>query len=71
VVSAFRALTEMIQLRQGSGMVLDWKQSAGTLLVGGDSHVIKVWDAQTETQGMVCLIIIVIHSSKLLSFPGS
>ena len=71
MVSAFRALTEMIQLRQGSGMVLDWKQSAGTLLVGGDSHVIKVWDAQTETQGMVCLIIIVIHSSKLLSFPGS
>lgn len=71
MVSAFRALTEMIQLRQGSGMVLDWKQSAGTLLVGGDSHVIKVWDAQTETQGMVSLIIIVIHSSKLLLFLGS
>jgi len=32
--------------------VTDWKQSAGTLLVSGDSHVIKVWDAQTETQGL-------------------
>jgi len=31
-------------------MVMDWKQTAGVLLVGGDSKVIKVWDAQTETQ---------------------
>nr|BAC78394.1 hypothetical protein [Coprinopsis cinerea] len=52
MVSAFRGLNEMIQMRQGSGMVMDWRQSAGTLLVGGDSRVIKVWDAQTETQGM-------------------
>lgn len=55
MVSAFRALNEMVQLRQGSGLVMDWRQSAGTLLVGGDSNVIKVWDAQTETQGMVCV----------------
>jgi len=54
MVSAFRALNEMVHLRQGSGMVMDWKSSSGTLLVGGDSHVIKVWDAQTETQGLVC-----------------
>lgn len=53
MVSAFRGLNEVIQLRQGSGVVTDWKQSAGTLLVSGDSHVIKVWDAQTETQGLV------------------
>jgi regulator-associated protein of mTOR len=53
MVSAFRALNEVIQLRQGSGLVLDWKQSAGILLVGGDSRVIKAWDAQTETQGLV------------------
>jgi regulator-associated protein of mTOR len=55
MVSAFRGLNEVIQLRQGSGVVTDWKQSAGTLLVSGDSHVIKVWDAQTETQGLVRL----------------
>lgn len=53
MVSAFRGLNEVIQLRQGSGVVMDWKQTAGTLLVGGDSRVIKVWDAQTETQGLV------------------
>ncbi|TFK24262.1 hypothetical protein FA15DRAFT_619557 [Coprinopsis marcescibilis] len=52
MVSAFRALNEMIAVRQGSGVVMDWRQSAGTLLVGGDSRVIKTWDAQTETQGL-------------------
>jgi len=31
---------------------MDWKQSGGILLVGGDSRVIKVWDAGTETQGL-------------------
>ncbi|KAG1895083.1 WD40-repeat-containing domain protein, partial [Suillus fuscotomentosus] len=31
-------------------LVLDWKQSGGTLLVGGDSRIIRVWDAHTETQ---------------------
>ncbi|KAK7063677.1 target of rapamycin complex 1 subunit mip1 [Favolaschia claudopus] len=49
MVSAFRALTELVNVRQGAGVVLDWKQSDGILLVGGDSRVIKVWDAQTET----------------------
>lgn len=53
MVSAFRGLTEQVQSRQGTGVILDWKQSAGTLLVGGDSRVIKIWDAQTETQGLV------------------
>ncbi|TFK65446.1 hypothetical protein BDN72DRAFT_196251 [Pluteus cervinus] len=52
MVSAFRGLNEVIQVRQGSGVIMDWKQSAGTLLVGGDARVIKVWDAQTETQGL-------------------
>jgi len=65
MVSAFRGLNEMIQLRQGSGLVMDWKQSAGTLLVGGDSHVIKVWDAQTETQGLVCIPLFAILSKSL------
>ena len=53
MVSSFRALNEVIQLQKGSGLVLDWKQSTGSLLVGGDSRVIKVWDAQTETQSLV------------------
>ncbi|KAJ6604969.1 hypothetical protein B0H10DRAFT_2077476 [Mycena sp. CBHHK59/15] len=49
MVSAFRGLNELVQIRQGTGVVMDWKQAAGILLVGGDSRIIKVWDAQTET----------------------
>ncbi|OBZ68569.1 WD repeat-containing protein mip1 [Grifola frondosa] len=33
-------------------VVTDWKQSGGTLLVGGDSRIIRVWDAHTESQVM-------------------
>jgi len=57
MVSAFRALGETVQTRQGSGLIMDWKQSAGNLLVGGDSRVIKVWDAQTEVQGYVSTVL--------------
>ncbi|KDR78409.1 hypothetical protein GALMADRAFT_245577 [Galerina marginata CBS 339.88] len=52
MVSAFRGLNEIISSRQGTGLVMDWKQSGGILLIGGDSRVIKVWDAGTETQGL-------------------
>lgn len=53
MVSSFRALNEIVPTRHGSGIVMDWKQSVGILLVGGDSKVIKTWDAQTEIQGLV------------------
>ncbi|KAF4612399.1 hypothetical protein D9613_004298 [Agrocybe pediades] len=52
MVSAFRGLNEIVQTRHGSGVVMDWKQNSGALLIGGDSRVIKVWDALTETQGL-------------------
>ncbi|KAE9410212.1 hypothetical protein BT96DRAFT_952907 [Gymnopus androsaceus JB14] len=52
MVSSFRGLNEIVPLRHGSGVVMDWKQSSGILLVGGDSKVIKTWDAQTEIQGL-------------------
>lgn len=32
----------------GSGLVLDWQQSTGTLLASGDVRVIRVWDADKE-----------------------
>lgn len=53
MVSAFRGLNEVIQMKRGSGIIMDWKQSGGTLLVGGDSRMIRVWDGHTETQVMV------------------
>lgn len=53
MVSAFRGLNEVLQVKRGSGVVTDWKQSGGTLLVGGDSRIVRVWDAHTESQMMV------------------
>ncbi|KAL4070418.1 raptor N-terminal caspase like domain-containing protein [Scleroderma citrinum] len=48
MVSSFRALNEMVNVRRGSGIIMDWKQSGGSLVVGGDSRIIRVWDAHTE-----------------------
>jgi len=52
MVSSFRALNDVIAMKRGtgSGVVTDWKQQGGTLLVSGDSRVIRVWDAHTENQ---------------------
>ncbi|KAI0778960.1 raptor N-terminal caspase like domain-containing protein [Trametes elegans] len=52
MVSAFRGLNEVLQVKRGSGVVTDWKQAGGTLLVGGDSRIVRVWDAHTESQVM-------------------
>lgn len=57
MVSSFRGLNEIVPMRHGSGVVMDWKQSAGILLVGGDSKAIKTWDAQTEIQGLVDILL--------------
>ena len=55
MVSSFRALNDVIIMERGtgSGVVTDWKQQGGTLLVSGDSRVIRVWDAHTENQILV------------------
>ncbi|KAF8131557.1 hypothetical protein EV363DRAFT_1398647 [Boletus edulis] len=50
MVSSLRGLTELINVRRGSGLITDWKQCGGSLLVGGDSRIIRVWDAHTESQ---------------------
>ncbi|KAL0951936.1 hypothetical protein HGRIS_008588 [Hohenbuehelia grisea] len=64
MVSSFRGLNEVIPMRQGSGVVTDWTQSGGNLLVGGDSRIIRSWDAHNEAQAAVCRIIV--YLSKLI-----
>jgi len=48
--SLFNFSVEMVQLRQGSGLVMGWKQSSN-MVFGGDYRIIEMWDAQ----GLVCL----------------
>ncbi|KAL4247407.1 WD repeat RAPTOR family protein [Abortiporus biennis] len=52
MVSSFRGLNEVLRVKKGSGVVTSWKQSGGHLMVGGDSRIIRVWDAHTESQQM-------------------
>ncbi|KAI9819131.1 MAG: hypothetical protein M1827_007287 [Pycnora praestabilis] len=48
VVSAFRALTDLVPSNRNAGLVFDWQQGQGKVLVAGDVKVIRVWNAATE-----------------------
>jgi regulatory associated protein of mTOR len=48
VVTAFRALPELIPSNRNAGLVFDWQQGQGKALVAGDVKVIRVWDAAKE-----------------------
>ncbi|KAL8913559.1 MAG: hypothetical protein Q9171_001642 [Xanthocarpia ochracea] len=59
LVSAFRALTNLVPSNKSSGLVLDWQQGQGRLLVAGDVRYIRVWNAATE----ICINNITARSS--------
>ncbi|PGH13440.1 hypothetical protein AJ80_06309 [Polytolypa hystricis UAMH7299] len=48
IVTAFRALPDLIPSNKNAGLVLDWQQGQGKALVAGDVKVIRVWNAATE-----------------------
>ncbi|KAG8751202.1 hypothetical protein FRC11_009604, partial [Ceratobasidium sp. 423] len=48
MVTSFCVLNHTIPLQKGSGLVSDWQQESGLLLVGGDSRVVRVWDGFQE-----------------------
>ncbi|TVY91015.1 Target of rapamycin complex 1 subunit [Lachnellula willkommii] len=48
VASAWRALTHLVPSNVNPGMVFDWQQVSGKLLVAGDVKVIRVWAAAPE-----------------------
>ncbi|KAG0761248.1 hypothetical protein G6F32_001269 [Rhizopus arrhizus] len=53
LVSSWRALKDMEKSNsRQSGLVTNWHQTHGYLFTGGDSKVIKVWDAQQELSVM-------------------
>ncbi|KAI0192781.1 raptor N-terminal caspase like domain-containing protein [Astrocystis sublimbata] len=49
LAAAWRALTHMVPSNVNSGMVFDWQQVKGRVLVAGDVRVIRVWAAASET----------------------
>ena len=48
LVSAFRGLSDLVPSTKNAGLIFDWQQGQGKLLVAGDVKVIRVWNAATE-----------------------
>jgi hypothetical protein len=48
LATALVALPDIDLASRGSGTVLSWQQTAGTLVVGGNSSTIRVWDLGRE-----------------------
>ncbi|EGG06627.1 uncharacterized protein MELLADRAFT_36026 [Melampsora larici-populina 98AG31] len=49
LVTGFKSLPNSEPSKVGSsGLILDWQQSSGLLLCGGDSREIKVWNSKKE-----------------------
>ncbi len=72
LVSAFRALTDLVPSNKNAGLVLDWQQGQGKLLVAGDVKVIRVWNAATEICTNVSLpnSILAIMLTKIQDIPA-
>ncbi|CAB4396641.1 unnamed protein product [Rhizophagus irregularis] len=48
LVTSWRAMPEIMANNQRSGLVAEWQQDRGVLLVGGDHNMVRVWDAPRE-----------------------
>ena len=66
IVSAFRGLTDLIPSTKNAGLVLDWQQGPGKLLVSGDIKVIRIWNTATE----MCTSVGFHHSCSIWCYRG-
>ena len=48
IASCFFALPDVADTNRGSGLVMGWQQSSGTLVVGGNSNTLRLWDLGRE-----------------------
>lgn len=48
LVATYRALTDLVPSTHNAGLVFDWQQGQGRVLVAGDLRVIRVWKAGSE-----------------------
>ena len=56
LVTAFRGLNDLVPSNKNVGLVFDWQQGQGKLLVAGDVKVIRIWNAATEICTGVSLV---------------
>lgn len=62
-IAAWRALTDLLLTSKSSGLISEWQQSRGSLLVSGDVKIIRVWDAPRE----LCVLDIPARSSSSIT----
>lgn len=48
LASSFLALPDVADTSRGSGIIMSWQQSCGSLTVGGNSGTIRIWDLGRE-----------------------
>ena len=48
IASCFFALPDVADTSRGSGLVMSWQQTSGTLVVGGNSNTLRLWDLGRE-----------------------
>ncbi|KAJ9476364.1 Target of rapamycin complex 1 subunit KOG1 [Pseudozyma hubeiensis] len=67
LASSFQALPDLVRSKRPSGLVVDWLQGSGHMLAGGDSRVIRVWDAHRE----LCVVDIPTRASSCVTSISS
>ncbi|EGV66317.1 hypothetical protein CANTEDRAFT_119188 [Yamadazyma tenuis ATCC 10573] len=63
LVASWRALTDLLLTAKSTGLICEWQQSRGSLLVTGDVKIIRVWDAPRE----LCLVDIPARSTSAIT----
>jgi regulator-associated protein of mTOR len=56
LVTSFRALTDLEPSNKSAGLVFDWQQGSGHIVVAGDVRSIRIWNAGTEICQAVSII---------------
>ena len=60
LVTAWQALTDMLPIAKGSGLVADWDQTLSLMYTSGDVRIVRIWDAETELRVQVQLVSVII-----------
>ncbi|WFD02166.1 Target of rapamycin complex 1 subunit kog1 [Malassezia obtusa] len=63
LVSAFRALPDLVRSKYPSGLRVAWQQVSGRLLAGGDARLVRTWDAHRE----LCIADIPTHANSCVT----
>ncbi|KAG7167191.1 Regulatory-associated protein of mTOR-like [Homarus americanus] len=52
LITAFQATSDINPATRGAGLLMSWEQDTATLVIGGDSRTVRVWDMQAERRTM-------------------